>query len=484
MFNKDFYPTPEHVITQMLFNVELKGKVILEPSAGSGNIVDYLTAHGAKEVLACEKDPRLNKILSGKCRFLWDDFLQVQAEAVSHINLIVMNPPFSADEKHILHAWEIAPEGCQIIALCNAYTYEKSWHSNHRQQLKQLTNEHGFFQNIGNVFSDAERETEAEIGLINLFKPNTGEDTEFKGYFDMIEGEEPQENGIMAFSDVREVVNRYVGSVKLYNSAIDSANTINSLMSPINNAGIKFGAFEYKNGDYRSIDRETFKKELQKSAWRSIFAKMDMNKYVTSSVMSDINKFVEQQSQVPFTVANVYKMIEVIVGTHGSRMERVVMESFDNITKYHDENRLGVEGWKTNDKWMVNRRFILPWMFEVSYRGAMNARIGGRDSYIDDLMKALCYLTGKKWEDVGHFYSFCANYTGNGGTSKGLDFNTWYEFGFIRFKGYKKGTMHAEFIDEKVWKQFNMVACKAKGWQLPESTTHSYKRKETGVEVF
>lgn len=40
--NPDFYPTPVEVIEQMMMGEDIIGKTILEPSAGSGNIVDWL----------------------------------------------------------------------------------------------------------------------------------------------------------------------------------------------------------------------------------------------------------------------------------------------------------------------------------------------------------------------------------------------------------------------------------------------------------
>lgn len=40
IFNRDFYPTPIDVIEKMLIGVDISGKIILEPSAGSGNIVE------------------------------------------------------------------------------------------------------------------------------------------------------------------------------------------------------------------------------------------------------------------------------------------------------------------------------------------------------------------------------------------------------------------------------------------------------------
>ena len=72
--NPDFYPTPVEVIEQMMMGEDIIGKTILEPSAGSGNIVDWLKKNGAGEVIACEIDPTLRKLLDGKCPHIGDDF--------------------------------------------------------------------------------------------------------------------------------------------------------------------------------------------------------------------------------------------------------------------------------------------------------------------------------------------------------------------------------------------------------------------------
>ena len=49
-FGIDFYPTPTEVIERMLMGVDVTDKYILEPSAGSGNIVDVLNERAAKQV--------------------------------------------------------------------------------------------------------------------------------------------------------------------------------------------------------------------------------------------------------------------------------------------------------------------------------------------------------------------------------------------------------------------------------------------------
>lgn len=45
--NPDFYPTPKHVIEKMMMGEDFIGKTVLEPSAGSGNIVTWLTQKDA-----------------------------------------------------------------------------------------------------------------------------------------------------------------------------------------------------------------------------------------------------------------------------------------------------------------------------------------------------------------------------------------------------------------------------------------------------
>ena len=70
MFNSEFYPTPAEVIEIMLQGETIENKTILEPSAGKGDIVDYLNEYGAKNVLTCEINQDLQKILKTKSIFI------------------------------------------------------------------------------------------------------------------------------------------------------------------------------------------------------------------------------------------------------------------------------------------------------------------------------------------------------------------------------------------------------------------------------
>lgn len=452
MLNKDFYPTPEHVIQHMLYGYEVHGKTVLEPSAGSGNIVDYLNSQGAKQVLACEIEPKLRLILDGKCRLIANDFLTVTPEQISHVDLIVMNPPFSGDETHILHAWEIAPAGCAILALCN--TDSSSFNSNMKwSKIRRLIKENGNFEDLGRVFKDAERSTDVEVSLIRLHKP-TADGIGYDGFFLDEDPEQAQFNGLMPYNFARDLVNRYVSALKMFDQQLDTAVAINQLTSKFFRSKIGFSV----SSEDKNITRNDYKKELQKSAWQYVFNEMNMDKYVTSSLRSDINDFVESQSHIPFTMRNIYRMLEIIVGTHDQRMDRAIMDVADRLTQHYHENRFNVEGWKTNSHYMINKKFILPHVSRASYRlnGTLKFNNWGNRCFdmLYDLHKALNYLT--------------ASNVKFGDADRDILPNEWFDCGFFRAKLFKKGTGHFQFKDEKVWAMLNQRIAKILGFPLPE----------------
>lgn len=479
LFNQDFYPTPRHVLDLMLEDEQIEDRIVYDPSAGSGNIVDYCYERLASQVLASETEPALQTILKSKCKVIGSDFLNITSDQISHVDLIVMNPPFSADETHIMHAYEIAPEGCRIITLLNAETVENPY-TRKRKQLVALIQQHGIYINTGRSFEDAERSTSCEIGMIKFWKPKTGSSTdEWEGFFTE-ELQEDQYVGVMPYNFVRDVVNRYVGAVKLFDEQLETAVRMNSLTSSFFSSKI---AMSVTNKE-APVTRSEFKKDLQKSAWQFVFKELKMDKYLTKGLRDQINKFVETQTQIPFTMPNIYKMLDIIVGTSAGRMDKAILEVFDKLTAHHDDNRMMLEGWKTNSHYLVNRKFIFPWMTDTEYgRGRMEVRYGTGNSNIDiieDLMRVLCYLNGDNYDKKITLHSFVNRaYINEQGEEvynvfgkldrKYRDFGTWYEWEYFRIKGFKKGTMHFEFIDEKLWEKFNSAVGKLKGYVLHEN---------------
>ncbi|MDD3875430.1 MAG: DUF4942 domain-containing protein [Bacteroidales bacterium] len=485
MFDKEFYPTPTHVLD--LMQIDCTNKIVLEPSAGKGDMVDYLIANQAKQVIAFEKHPDLNKIVATKCIMLGYDFFDCTPEQISHIDLIVMNPPFSNADKHILHAWNVAPEGCEIIALCNYETISNPYYNN-RRELNAIIQTYGITSNLGDCFStNSERKTGVEIGLIKLYKPVINDESKFEGFFFDEDEDELQENGIMAFNEVRALVNRYVGAIRVFDKLDAARNELTYITSELG-----LGGFSFTVGyDNKITTKEEFSKHLQKISWKYIFDKMNMAKYVTSGVMKDINKFVEEQQNIPFTMKNVYKMFDIIVGTRQNTYNRALEEAIDNFTKHTHENRYNIEGWKTNSGYMLNKKFIVGWCTEPSYRSGISIKTYNSNfDKLLDLTKVICNLVGENYDCIPNIqYASCdkdnhgyyltknglrvANNSKTGYNDNILYYdqfepNKWYEWGFFEFKVFKKGTMHLKFKDEKVWHLLNQTYGKLKGFSLPD----------------
>ena len=165
MFDPEFYPTPAKIVKYMLepYNDKLENRHILEPSAGSGNMLDVITSKvfvefegrsyekrgvNKRKIYCIERDPELSMILQNKgYKIVGNDFLDYQPQHM--IDLIMMNPPFSNGDEHLLHAWDIL-EGGDIACLLNAETIKNPF-SQRRELLSKLIEDHGSVEFLGNV---------------------------------------------------------------------------------------------------------------------------------------------------------------------------------------------------------------------------------------------------------------------------------------------------------------------------------------------
>ena len=133
-FNEEFYPTPESLLNKIFEGVDWKQvDTILEPSAGKGDIIEFIQNseeahryHHNFEIDCIEKDPNLQAVLKQKgFRLVHDDFFTFHTW--KQYDLIVMNPPFSCGDKHLLNALKFQEDGGNIICILNAETLKNPY---------------------------------------------------------------------------------------------------------------------------------------------------------------------------------------------------------------------------------------------------------------------------------------------------------------------------------------------------------------------
>jgi hypothetical protein len=116
-----FYPTPTAVIEAALYDLYLKeGVTVLEPSAGTGNIVRHLLDNTkVKHVTSIEVDSqRASQIPTGpRSAVVCGNFLTERPTA--SFDHVIMNPPFFGTHwmQHVMHGFEFLKPGGTLTAI-------------------------------------------------------------------------------------------------------------------------------------------------------------------------------------------------------------------------------------------------------------------------------------------------------------------------------------------------------------------------------
>lgn len=487
MFNPDFYPTPQETIDLMLAPLSetydyqwsgnqrykreepikyLKNRFkILEPSAGKGDILDYLVSDYSvkKEEICCiEIEPELRSILNDKgYKVIESDFLKYSEPYL--FSLIVMNPPFSKGVSHLIKAWEVL-NGGDVVCLLNAETIRNPYTAE-RQFLLKLIEEHGRFEFVGNVFKDAERTTNVECVIVWLHK-NDEEGIKFSDRdFDH---DEKAENSEYAESPL--------ASASMIEALVDQYNQASRLLVEIDSAKAKYDFYvsdvlrhfdKRQKGDLnKAID------ELKLGFWQYVFDKTGVGRATTSNFVKDFQKFMQNTSNLAFTVDNIMAVLEHFVLNSNSIMQDCINSVFDTATAYHEKNSVHPkgEGWKTNKSWKIASKVIIPrgLHYDTKWHTFAIDRYG-EGAFYKDIDKILCFLSGKKIDKIVDLHTTidkrCDMLNGHDEyKGKRERYDKEFETEFFRVRFFKKGTVHLIFKDVELLGVFNRAAAEGKNW--------------------
>ena len=179
--SEEFYPTPDSLLDKITAQIQWKDiNTVLEPSAGKGNIAEYIKkkmsyCNRYKEIdIDCiELDSDLQQTLKGKeLRVVHDDFLTFKT--FKHYDLIVMNPPFSQGAKHLLHALSLQRDNYGIICILNAETLRNPCTNERKDLIKRLQDMDTDIEYMEEEFKTAERPTGVEIAVVKAFAAEKG----------------------------------------------------------------------------------------------------------------------------------------------------------------------------------------------------------------------------------------------------------------------------------------------------------------------
>lgn len=493
MFMKEeFYPTPKELLDQCFTGVQWKYvHTILEPSAGNGNIADYIaekmknmqTKSGyqyEKEFdLECiELDPELQHILCGKgYRVVHDNFLTFHT--FKRYDLIVMNPPFSNGDKHLLHALDLQKDGGNIICILNAETIRNPYTNVRKDLLRRLDELHANITFISNAFSDAERQTDVEIAVIKVSVP---ERQKFSVIFDALKKkyyEDVKESSDMtelALNDyIAMIVKQFELEVEAGIRLIQEYEGMKKYLLEDNNSNKIYNnpVLELKCQGKEPVIN-VYVKKIRLKYWKALFADKRFTKGMVTDQRNDYMSQVKELAEYDFSLFNI-KQIQYEMSKNLTKgIEECIVKLFDELSFQHaydnetSKNIHYFNGWKTNKSWIVNKKVIYPF-----YMNAWNDILKNfePDNYkivekLSDIEKALDYLSGN--HEDGQMVNRLRKAGKEERTRK-------IPLKYFTVSFFKKGTCHIEFTDTEVWKKLNIFGSQQKKWLPPVYGKKSYE---------
>lgn len=492
---KEFYPTPEEIVDKMFDGVNLNYvKTVLEPSAGKGDIVHGLKEHTKYHNLdidCVEINKDLRNCLKGAgYRVVGDDFLTYTT--MKQYDLIVMNPPFSNGDVHLMKALKMQQtHGGAVVALVNAETIRNPY-TNLRKELVQLIeNANGTVEYIEHAFSDAERPTDVEVALVKVKFP---EPEHISSIMDKLHKEKameesnPVEQQCLADNDfIKAIVDQYQMEIKAGCRLIEEYKAMQPYILSRFSQKKDTSIYDYNCILNLKIGNDTasvngFVKEVREKYWSALFSNPKFTGKLTSNVLDEYQSKIHELKDVEFSVFNILEVKWDMMKNVSKGIEQSIIDLFDLFCSGWFSEDMGTtihyyNGWKTNSAYKVNKKAIASFNAFSNYRKEFDP-IWSRYSYDGGCMKRLSDMEK------------CFNYLDNGRTSDGAGMENILrtaaqneqtrniELKYFTVTFYKKGTCHIVFRDEELLKKFNLYGAQKKGWLPPSYGKKRYEEMQ------
>jgi len=344
-------------------------------------------------------------------KILGYDFLDLRSLAtVSHV---IMNPPFSAGAKHVLHAWDVVYDA-EIAAIINAESIKNPYTAD-RQRLVDLIDRHGSVEFLTDQFTDdVERTTTVEVALIYLDKvPGKYYDMDalLKGLktddekFDEIE---PQTCHALALPSnfITDTVYRFDLAVQASRTACEAMAVAEHLKNGLGltlekmqaqgvGADVRESALSIRT---KANDNFTeFYGDLKQRAWAQIIRSSVLTDKLSNQARRKIEASAADIYDLEFCAANVHGFLLGIVQSMGDIYQQMIVDLFDTIINRSSDNVVFYKAYKSNQKHRIGMRirkarFIIP-RFRVGYRSGLDYE---SIQFLADIDKVFGYLHGIK----------------------------------------------------------------------------------------
>ena len=399
-----------------------------------------------------------------------DDFLSF--EAFKQYDLILMNPPFSNGDRHLLKALDIQKvHGGSVVCILNAETIRNSYTETRKELIRLLEKYHANIEYIEDAFCSAERTTGVEIALIKVNIPKKeGNDS----IFDRMAKEEHYEefipnecNEIEVADFITSIVNRYKVEIK---SGLELIRIYED-MQPYLQRSFDKGENCYsdpliclKNAGGDKLTVNGYVRSVRLKYWRALLSNKKFVGKLTSALQQEYQTSVNRFADYDFSEFNIRALLTEMNCQIKSGIEEEIGKMYDRLTEEHSyypecqKNRHYYNGWKTNKAWKIDKKVILPC---YGIFGSWDGRPYAHAAYttLADIERILNFFDGNMSAEVDLERVLRNNF--DNGVTKNIQTK------FFKATFYKKGTVHITFACPELIDRFNIYAAQSRGWLPP-----------------
>lgn len=502
--NRDFYPTPKELVRKLVGGIDFDTIIhILEPSAGSGNIVNELeeirretiSRRDVKFDIDCiEIDENLRHILKGNGKkVVHNDFLTYNT--YKEYDLIVMNPPFSQGVKHLLKALEMQERnGGEVRCILNAESLRNLCTNERKDLFNRLMRYNADITYLTETFADADRQTNVEIALIKVKLPTVDiksfifEQAKLRKAMEVRECPEYEETQLIEGDFIKATISQYELEVEAGINLIKEYYAMQPLLA------CNFGKNEsgeitqeggcilsldmaYNRGNYSNcLSINEYIRQVRCKYWTALFNNPAFTDKLTSNLVNMYRNKVAELANYDFSFYNICEIRQDMINNMIRGVEDTIIALFDEFSHkhyYYDETSQNIHyynGWKTNKAWYINDKVIIPLsgFRDLCYSwGGFKPTDYKVINKLADIEKCFNYLDKGLTSDVS--LRVVLENAERRGVSKKI-FTKYFELTF-----YKKGTCHIRFLNKDLLKKFNIYGSQKKAWLPPSYGSKSYE---------
>ena len=436
-----------------------------------------------KQSKLAKLDTEINMIEQANVNIVHDNFFTYKN--YKEYDLLILNPPFSNGDKHLLKALDIQKNGGQIICLLNAETIRNPYTETRKELLHILDNYNAEIEYVENAFSDAERKADVDIAIINVNIPKNINDNE-KSFFEKVaERKEYSEPMFEEFTEIdvadfiKVMINRYKIEVE---SGIELIRAYQRMI-PYLNTSFDKNDYHYNDVMLELVINEGFntKKDLSINRyvqkvrykyWKALLTNKEFIGKLPSKVQELYREKIFEFSKFDFSEFNIKALTLEINAQIKTSIEEEAIVMFDKLTVEHayypecTKNRYLFNGWNTNKAWKIDKKVIIP-NINVFDDWSGKPRTSRVTDFLSDVERILNFFSGNMTSEINLSKILDINF------SKGITKNI--ECKYFELTFYKKGTVHIKFTCPEVIERFNIFVAKNKNWLPTAYGTKKYQ---------